>query len=97
MEIETKRLMLRNYLEEDWKTVHEYASEYEFSKYQIWGPNTVEETKAFISYVCEEAMGVRNTRCIDTSRMSREVHVRICEKLRGKFPRLTRRILELIW
>jgi hypothetical protein len=31
-----------------------------------------------------------DNRLVDRSRMNREVHVRVCERLRGKFPRSTR-------
>jgi RimJ/RimL family protein N-acetyltransferase len=49
MEIfQTKRLLLRDFKEADWKAVHSYASDPEVVRYVDWGPNTVEETKSFI-------------------------------------------------
>jgi RimJ/RimL family protein N-acetyltransferase len=46
--IETERLILREFREEDWKAVHEYASDLEVVRYMDWGPNTEEETRNFI-------------------------------------------------
>ena len=48
MKIETERLILRHYKETDWKSVHEYASLPDFSQYEMWGPNSIEDTKKFI-------------------------------------------------
>ena len=47
--ISTERLQLRNYRLDDWQQVHIYGSNSDFSKYEIWGPNTVEETQKFVS------------------------------------------------
>ncbi len=49
MEIQTARLILRNYQAEDWERVHIYGADPDFSKYENWGPNTVEDTKKYIS------------------------------------------------
>jgi RimJ/RimL family protein N-acetyltransferase len=49
MEIETTRLMLRNYRTEDWERVHIYGADPIFSRYEAWGPNTPEDTKKFIA------------------------------------------------
>lgn len=48
MLLETKRLIIREFTFEDFSAVHLYASNPEVAKYMIWGPNTEEETKAFI-------------------------------------------------
>jgi ribosomal-protein-alanine N-acetyltransferase len=48
VEIETPRLILREFRLEDFDAVHEYASDPEVVKYMTWGPNTMEETRAFI-------------------------------------------------
>lgn len=47
--LETKRLLLRDYKVEDWERVHIYGSDPDFSKYEFWGPNTLEDTKYFIA------------------------------------------------
>lgn len=47
--IETERLLLRNYRTEDFERVHIYDSLLDFSQYDVWGPNTVEDTKKFIT------------------------------------------------
>ncbi len=49
MRIETKRLILREYVESDWEAVHLYASIPGFSRFEEWGPNSVEDTKDFIA------------------------------------------------
>ena len=46
--IQTKRLVLRDFNEDDWEAVHEYASDPEVVRYMEWGPNTEEETRNFI-------------------------------------------------
>lgn len=54
MKLETKRLILRDYVQGDWERVHLYGSLPDFSKYDTWGPNTLEDTKNFISYTIKE-------------------------------------------
>jgi RimJ/RimL family protein N-acetyltransferase len=44
----TKRLLLGDFKEDDWESVHVYASDPEVVKYMPWGPNTEEETKSFV-------------------------------------------------
>ena len=46
--IETTRLLLRPYVIEDWAHVHTYAAIPEFSRFEAWGPNSVEDTKRFV-------------------------------------------------
>jgi [ribosomal protein S5]-alanine N-acetyltransferase len=52
--LETDRLLLRDFREDDWRAVHEYGSDPEAVKYLPWGPNTEEETRNFLSSVFEE-------------------------------------------
>ncbi|MDZ4677202.1 MAG: GNAT family protein [Oligoflexia bacterium] len=59
MQIETKRLILRDQVFEDWRDIHEYAKDSEFSKYEHWGPNTEEDTKNFVLSNIERAKGTR--------------------------------------
>jgi ribosomal-protein-alanine N-acetyltransferase len=49
--LQTERLILREVKEEDWHSVHEYGSDPEVVKYLPFGPNTEDETKAFIRRV----------------------------------------------
>lgn len=49
MQITTDRLILREYLLEDFDTVFEYAKDPDFSKYQEWGPSSAQETKDFLA------------------------------------------------
>ena len=40
---------------DDWARVHLYASVPAFSQFDVWGPNSVEDTKAFVAGCMEEA------------------------------------------
>jgi [ribosomal protein S5]-alanine N-acetyltransferase len=53
--LETGRLILRTLLPQDFDDVHSYASVPENSIYMEWGPNTVEETLAFIQASISQA------------------------------------------
>jgi RimJ/RimL family protein N-acetyltransferase len=53
--LQTPRLVLRNYRAEDWERVHLYGAIPEFSQYELWGPNTVEDTKNFVNAMVEQA------------------------------------------
>ncbi|SKC79277.1 GNAT family N-acetyltransferase [Maledivibacter halophilus] len=47
--IETSRLFIRDFVKEDWESVHTYASREDVVRFMEWGPNSKEETKNFIS------------------------------------------------
>ncbi|MGM9985646.1 MAG: GNAT family N-acetyltransferase [Bacillaceae bacterium] len=49
--IESKRIILREIDEGDWIDVHNYASQEIVCQYQPLGPNTEEESKAFVKQV----------------------------------------------
>ena len=44
----TERLILRTFVEDDWRAVHEYASDPEVVRCMPWGPNTEEVTREFV-------------------------------------------------
>jgi len=46
--IETERLILREFRRDDRESVHEYAVDPEVYRYMPWGPNTEDETSAFV-------------------------------------------------
>ncbi len=48
MELTTKRLLLRDLTTDDWRAVHEYASDPEVTRHLPFGPNTEEDTRQFI-------------------------------------------------
>jgi ribosomal-protein-alanine N-acetyltransferase len=48
MPIETERLLLRDFVEADWRALHEYGSNPEVVRYLPWGPNTEEDSRDFI-------------------------------------------------
>lgn len=43
-----ERIVLRELMREDWPAIHAYASRLEVCRFQPWGPNTPEETIAFV-------------------------------------------------
>lgn len=49
IQLETKRLLIREFVAEDWIFVHDYASDPEVVRYMLWGPNNEEDTKKFIN------------------------------------------------
>ncbi|WP_372784970.1 GNAT family N-acetyltransferase [Phenylobacterium sp.] len=46
--IRTERLLLRAFTQDDFGDVHAYATDDEVVRYMDWGPNTIEETQAFL-------------------------------------------------
>lgn len=49
MTLITNRLILRPFHLDDYEAVHAYASNYENVKHMIWGPNSEEDTKRFLT------------------------------------------------
>lgn len=49
MQLETKRLLIREFVPEDIGQVHEYASDPEVTRHMIWGPNSLEDTRSYLS------------------------------------------------
>jgi RimJ/RimL family protein N-acetyltransferase len=47
--LETPRLLLREFEGADWHAVQQYAADPEVVRYMTWGPNTEEETRAFLA------------------------------------------------
>jgi RimJ/RimL family protein N-acetyltransferase len=55
--IMTKRLKLRDFTQNDWKSVHEYGSDPEVTRYVGWGPNSEEDTTNFLKRVLQSQLG----------------------------------------
>ena len=53
--ITTERLHLRKFSPNDCKAVHEYASDPDFSKFEMWGPNTEKDTLSFIEHAISKS------------------------------------------
>jgi RimJ/RimL family protein N-acetyltransferase len=53
---------LREFKNEDWEYVHEYASQEKACLYQPWGPNSEEDTQTFVSTIVEDAKEKPRTR-----------------------------------
>jgi [ribosomal protein S5]-alanine N-acetyltransferase len=59
-----KKIYLREFAEQDWVDVHQYASQEKVSKYQPWGPNTEEASQAFVNQVLLDAEVTPRTRFV---------------------------------
>ncbi len=46
--LSTDRLLLREFVSDDWRAVHEYASDADVVRYLAWGPNAEQQTRAFV-------------------------------------------------
>jgi RimJ/RimL family protein N-acetyltransferase len=57
-----ERLFLREFKESDWEDVHKYASQEKVCQYQVWGPNTEEESQAFVKQVLVDTAKKPRTR-----------------------------------
>ncbi|MGE0528891.1 MAG: GNAT family N-acetyltransferase [Bdellovibrionales bacterium] len=55
MNLTTNRLVLRNYKTEDGARVHIYAADPDFSRYEIWGPNTLEDSHKFVADMAQQS------------------------------------------
>lgn len=58
------RIGLRELVESDWSAIHDYASKPIVTKYQPWGPNTKEDTKAYVQEVLKDATHDPRTRFV---------------------------------
>ena len=54
MEKESERLLLREFTPDDYEDVHAYSSDYETVKHMMFGPNTPEQTRAYLEVQCPE-------------------------------------------
>ncbi|WP_456273312.1 GNAT family N-acetyltransferase [Bacillus sp. AK031] len=49
--LKNERIYLREFIESDWVGVHNYASQDIVSKYQVWEPNSKEDSKEFVNQI----------------------------------------------
>ncbi|WP_054957322.1 GNAT family N-acetyltransferase [Paenibacillus dakarensis] len=61
MQIETSRLIIREFIKEDWIDVHKYASDPKVTEYMLWGPNNEEETKSYVSQQLDKQQSINRT------------------------------------
>lgn len=52
--LQTERLVLREFREEDLDDIHAYGSDPEVTRYMIWGPNTPEVSREFLERKLDE-------------------------------------------
>lgn len=62
--LESERIILKEMIEEDWRGVHNYASQSIVCQYQPWGPNTEDESKCFVKQIIEDAKIVPRSRFV---------------------------------
>jgi RimJ/RimL family protein N-acetyltransferase len=60
--LERLNISLREFQFNDWKDVHEYASQERACVYQPWGPNSEDETKAYVQVIIEDSQEKPRTR-----------------------------------
>lgn len=53
MQLLTQRLLLRPFAPEDFEAVHSYASCYDNVRYMLFGPNTEQDTRAFLQHAID--------------------------------------------
>jgi len=56
--LQTERLILRELAQSDFDAVHDYASDPLVTRYMSFGPNTVDETRAFLTRSIESATAI---------------------------------------
>lgn len=59
--IETTRLFIREFKIEDLPDVFEYANSEEVVKHMVWGPNSLEQTRAFLNDVLVQQQSPKRT------------------------------------
>ncbi|MBN1171811.1 MAG: GNAT family N-acetyltransferase [Micromonosporaceae bacterium] len=64
MELYTPRLHLRECRPEDHAAIHAFASDPEVTRYTVWGPNTPEDTAAFLGKAAWDARWTQRTRFV---------------------------------
>jgi RimJ/RimL family protein N-acetyltransferase len=47
--LETERLLLRDFVEDDWRAVHEYDAHPEVVRFMTWGPNGEQHSRDFVN------------------------------------------------
>jgi RimJ/RimL family protein N-acetyltransferase len=60
--VEKRNISLREIQFDDWKEVHEYASQERVCTYQPWGPNSEDDTRTFVRMIIEDTQKVPRTR-----------------------------------
>jgi RimJ/RimL family protein N-acetyltransferase len=53
--LETERLILREFMPDDWEAVQRYACDPEVTRFMPWGPNTEDQTREFVRRVIDSA------------------------------------------
>ncbi|WP_137790350.1 GNAT family protein [Bacillus sp. E(2018)] len=53
--LKARRILFREMVAEDWKSIHQYASKEIVSRYQPWGPNLEDDTIAYVNEVIDDA------------------------------------------
>lgn len=64
MELQTERLLLREFTMDDFAAVHSFASDVRIAEYVDWGPNTTGETQEFLDMCLAAHRGAVRTNII---------------------------------
>lgn len=51
IELETPRLLLREFVQDDFAAVHSYATDPDVVRFMVWGPNSEDDTRNFIANI----------------------------------------------
>lgn len=62
--LERHNISLREFKYDDWKDIHEYASQESVCRYQPWGPNSESESKEFVNKIIEDSHKKPRTRYV---------------------------------
>ncbi len=76
--MEVNRIQLRELRQDDWKSIHSYASIEEVCQYQPWGPNTEVESRAFVRDIIVDASMNPRTR-FAYAILEGETFIGVCE------------------
>ena len=55
VQLESSRLLLRELAAGDWHSVHEYAQDPEVVKFELWGPNSEQQSQEFVRFAIRQS------------------------------------------
>jgi ribosomal-protein-alanine N-acetyltransferase len=58
------RIYLREFMSSDWLDVHAYASQEIVCRFQPWGPNTEDQSEAFVNQIIVDTSEINRTRFV---------------------------------
>ena len=55
LQLESSHLLLRDFSASDWHAVHEYAQDPEVVKFELWGPNSEQQSREFVEFAIRQS------------------------------------------